>query len=47
MYVSFAFKIRLRTFGCVGMGSAVLCNMRSRLLEYSAASGKLFCLDLV
>ena len=35
-------------FGGVAMGSALLCNFRSRLLVYSAGSGvKLFCLDLV
>ena len=25
MYVSFGFKVRLRTFGCIAMGSALLC----------------------
>ena len=28
-----------RTFGCVAMGSAVLFNLKSRLLLYSAGSG--------
>ena len=39
MYVSFGSKVRPRTFGCVAMGSAVLCILRSRLLVYSAGSG--------
>ena len=39
MYVSFGSKARPITFGCVAMGSAVLCNLRSRLLVYSAGSG--------
>ena len=30
---------RSRTFGCVAMGSAMLCIWRSRLLVYSAGSG--------
>ena len=38
MYVSFGFKVRLRTFGCVAMGSAMLCILRSRLLIYSVGS---------
>ena len=29
----------VRTFGCVAMGSALLCIVRSRLLVYSAGSG--------
>ena len=51
LYVSFGYKVRPRTFGCVAMGSAVLFIFRSRLLVYSAGSCvnrvKLFCLDLV
>ena len=39
LYVSFGSKIRPRTFGCVTMGSALLCIFRSRLLIYSAGSG--------
>ena len=39
LYVSFASKVRLRTFGCVAMGSALLFIVRSRLLVYSAGSG--------
>ena len=39
LYVSFGSKVRLRTFGCVAMGSAVLFILRSRLLLYSAGSG--------
>ena len=39
LYVSFGSKIRPRTFGCVAMGSALLCILRSRLLLYSAESG--------
>ena len=31
-------KVRPRTFGCVAMGSALLCILRSRLLVYSAGS---------
>ena len=39
LYVSFGSNVRPRTFGCVVMGSAVLCIYRSRLLVYSAGSG--------
>ena len=39
LYVSFGSKVRLRTFGCVAMGSAVLFILKSRLLLYSAGSG--------
>ena len=39
LYVSFWYKVRPRTFGCVAMGSALLCIFRSRLLVYSAGSG--------
>ena len=39
LYVSFGFKGRPRTFGCVTMGIAVLFILRSRLLFYSAGSG--------
>ena len=38
MYMSFGSKVRPRTFGCVAMGSALLCILRSRLLVYSAGS---------
>ena len=41
LYVNFWSKVRLRTFGCVAMGSAasaVLFILRSRLLLYSAGS---------
>ena len=37
LYVSFGSKERPITFGCVAMGSALLCNL-SRLLVYSAGS---------
>ena len=37
--VSFVFKVRPRTFGCVAMGSALMFIWRSRLLLYSAGSG--------
>ena len=51
LHVSFEFKVRPRTFGCVAMGSALLCILRSILLVYSAESGvnsvQVFCLDLV
>ena len=51
LYVSFGSKVRPRTFGCVAMGSALVCIFRSRLLVYSAGTGMnrvhLFCLDLV
>ena len=30
LYVSFGSKVRPRTFGCVAMGSALLCIFRSR-----------------
>ena len=39
LYVSFGSKVRLRSFGCVAMGSAVLFILRSRLLLYYAGSG--------
>ena len=39
LYVSFGFKVRPRTFGCVAMGSAVFIILRSRLDLYSAGSG--------
>ena len=39
LYVSFGSKVRPRTFGCVAMGSALLCIARSRLHVYSAGSG--------
>ena len=39
LYVSFGSKVRPRTFGCVAMGSALLCIFVSRLLVYSAGSG--------
>ena len=39
LYVSFGSKVRPRTFGCVAMGSALLCILRSRLLLYYAGSG--------
>ena len=39
LYVSFGSKVRLRTFGCVAMGSALLFIVRSTLLVYSAESG--------
>ena len=39
LYVSFESKVRPKTFGCVAMGSALLCIFRSRLLVYSVGSG--------
>ena len=39
LYVSFGSKVRPRTFGCIAMGSALLCIFRSRLLVYYAGSG--------
>ena len=39
LYVSFGSKVRPRTFGCVAMGSALLCIFTSILLLYSAGSG--------
>ena len=39
LYGSFGYKVRPRTFGCVAMGSALLCIFRYRLLVYSAGSG--------
>ena len=39
LYVSFGSKVRLRTFGCIAMGSALLFIVWSRLLVYSAGSG--------
>ena len=54
LYVSFGSKVRPRTFGCVAMGSALLCILGPDLLVHSAGSGvnrvvlsgfsmKLFC----
>ena len=37
--MSYGSKVRPRTFGCIAMGSALLCIFRSRLLVYSAGSG--------
>ena len=39
LYVSFRYKVRPRTFGCVAMGSELLCIFRSGLLVYSVVSG--------
>ena len=39
LYVSFGSKVRPKTFGCVAMGSALVCMFRSTLLVYSAGSG--------
>ena len=38
LYVSFGYKVRPITFGCVAMRNAVLFIFRSRLLVYSAGS---------
>ena len=37
--MSFGCKVRLRTVGCVAMGSAVFFILRSILLVYFAGSG--------
>ena len=51
LYMSFGYKVRPRTFGCVAMGSALLFIVRSRLLVYSAGPGvnrvQVVCLDIV
>ena len=39
LYVSFASKVKPRVFGCVAMGSALLCIFRSRFFVYSAGPG--------
>ena len=39
LYVSLGYKVRPRSFGCVAMGSRLLCMFRFRLLVYSAGSG--------
>ena len=39
LYVSFGSKVGPRTFGCVGLRSAVLFNFRYRLLLYAVGSG--------
>ena len=39
LYVSFGSKVRLRTFGCVAMGSAMLFILSYILLLYSTGSG--------
>ena len=38
LYVSFEYKVRPRTFGCIAMGSDLLFIVRSRLLVYSGGS---------
>ena len=38
LYLSFGSRVRPITFGCVAMGSVLLCIFRSRLLVYSAGS---------
>ena len=35
----FGSKIRPRSFGCIAMGSTLLCIFRSRWLVYSTGSG--------
>ena len=39
LYVRFGCKIRPRIFGCITMGSVLLCIFRTRLFVYSAGSG--------
>ena len=39
LYVSFGSKVTPRTCGCVAIGCALLCIVKSRLLVYSAGSG--------
>ena len=50
LHVRCVSKVRPRTFGCVGMRSAVLFIFRSSLLLYSTGSGvnrvQVVCLDL-
>ena len=44
LYVSFGSKVGPITFGCVAIGSELLCIFRSRLLVYSDwISMRLFC----
>ena len=38
LYVGFGSKVRPATFGCVAIGSALLCIFRYILLVYSAGS---------
>ena len=38
LYVRFVSKVRPKTFGCIAMGSALLCIFRSRLPAYSSGS---------
>ena len=40
LYVSFRYKARTITFGCVAMRSTMLFILRPRLLLYSAGSGE-------
>ena len=51
LYVSFESKVRPRTFGCVAMGSALLCILGpdcSYILQgLTSTECKLFCFDLV
>ena len=51
LYVSFGSKVRSRTFGCIAMGSALLCILGpdcSCILQGPALTEcKLFCLYLV
>ena len=47
MRVSFGSKVRPGTFVCVAMGSEVLFILRSRLLVYSAGSGRVNRMQVV
>ena len=38
LYVSFGSKVKHRSFGCVAMGIAISCILRSRLLVYFVGS---------
>ena len=43
LYGRFGSTVRPQTFGCVAMGSVLLCILRSRFLIYSAGSSVKMC----
>ena len=48
LYVNFGSKVRARTFGCIAIGSALLCILGQYCLYIlQGLACKLFCLDLV
>ena len=39
LYVSFESRVRCKIFGCIAMGSAILCILNSRFALFPAGSG--------